>query len=225
MLVSIFFIVKNIIENKKQEEIFDEILDIVTENVNKEESENSINIEDLYKVNNDLVGWIKIDDTNINYPVMQYKNEYYLRRNFYKYYSNYGTPFISETTNVDVSDNIIIYGHNMHNKMMFGELEEYKNESYYKEHSIIEFYTLKDKKEYQIFSVFEMNLSNKNCFKYYEYSNFINENNFKEFVNNCKNNSKYKTNVDINYGDKFITLSTCSYSSKNARLVIVAKEI
>ena len=89
MLISIFFILKNVKEDKEQEDIFNNLAEIVKENKKSEDKEKDINIENLYKENTDIVGWLKIENTNINYPVMQNKRypNYYLRKNFYKKYS------------------------------------------------------------------------------------------------------------------------------------------
>ena len=132
MLISSYFIYKNKTEDKIQENIYEEIIEVAKEKENKEENEEQqeINMQELYNVNNDIVGWLKIDNTNINYPVMQTKNtpNYYLRRNFYKEYSQWGTPFLSENCDIQSSDNLIIYGHHINNSKMFGELEHYKKE-------------------------------------------------------------------------------------------------
>ena len=227
MLISSYFIYKSRKEDKIQENIYEEIIEVAKEKENKEENEEQqeINMEELYNVNNDIVGWLKIDNTNINYPVMQTKNtpNYYLRRNFYKEYSQWGTPFLSENCDIQSSDNLIIYGHHINNSKMFGELEHYKKEEYYKNHKYIKFYTMNEKKEYEIIAVFKTVAYTG--FKYYQYSNFNNEREFETFINKCRELSLYKINVKAEYGDKFITLSTCEYSQNNGRLVVVARKI
>lgn len=227
MLISSYFIYKNRTEDKIQENIYAEIIEVAKEKENKEENEEQqeINMQELYNVNNDIVGWLKIDNTNINYPVMQTKNtpNYYLRRNFYKEYSQWGTPFLSENCDIQSSDNLIIYGHHINNSKMFGELEHYKKEEYYKNHKYIKFYTMNEKKEYEIIAVFKTVAYTG--FKYYQYSNFNNEREFETFVNKCRELSFYHIEKNINYGEKLITLSTCEYSQENGRLVVIAKEI
>lgn len=113
--VSTYFIVSNQIESKEQKDIFNDIVSIVeTENNNSDEKLNGY--KKLKSQNTDFIGWIKIDDTNINYPVMQSSiPNFYLKKNFNKEYSDYGTPYISELCNADKSDNLIIYAHNMKN--------------------------------------------------------------------------------------------------------------
>lgn len=228
MLISSYFLCKNLQEDDKQEEIFEEIKVIAEDNNddnNKEIEDNDINMQKLYEINSDIVGWIRIYNSNIDYPVMQTKNSpnYYLRKNFYKQYSYLGTPYLSENCDINISDNLIIYGHHINNSKMFGELENYRKEEYYNSHKIIKLYTLEEKREYEIISIFTTNAYTG--FKYYNFISSSNENEFNTFVNQCKELSIFDIENTAVYGDKLLTLSTCDYSSKNARLVIVAKRI
>ena len=228
MLISSYRIYKELKQTKEQENTFEELIEIVEQNNTKnEQEETNINLQQLYTINNDIVGWLKIENTNINYPIMQSidRPNYYLQKDFYKKYSSYGTPYISEQCNINISDNLIIYGHHMENKKMFGALEDYKIKDFYEEHKIIDFITLEEKEKYEIFAVFKTVAYNQNGFKYYEYINFNNENEFNTFINKCKELSFYETNVKPKYEDKLITLSTCEYSNKNGRLVVMAREI
>ena len=112
---------------------------------------------------------------------------------------------------------------------MFGDLESYKSKKFYEENKIIDFYTLNDKttekKQYAIFAVFKTPVYTSNEFKYYNYINFNSEDEFNEFISKCKSKAMYDTNVNPKYKDKMITLSTCEYSQRNGRLVVIAKEI
>lgn len=230
MLISSYFIYKNMQEDKEQEEIFEELENIVTTNETneeKEQKEDNVNLNKLYKINNDIVGWLKIENTNINYPVMQTKDrpDYYLRKNFYKEYSVFGTPYIDENCDIENGNNLIIYGHHINGNKMFGELENYKNEEYYNKHKFIKFYTLNEKAEYEIISVFKTTVYNDNGFKYYQYYNLEDEREFETFINKCKELSLYDTQKIAKYGDKLLTLSTCDYSQNNGRLVVVARKI
>ena len=166
-------------------------------------------------------------NTNINYPVMQTKDrpDYYLRKNFYKEYSVFGTPYIDENCDIENGNNLIIYGHHINGNKMFGELENYKNEEYYNKHKFIKFYTLNEKAEYEIISVFKTTVYNDNGFKYYQYYNLEDEREFETFINKCKELSLYDTQKIAKYGDKLLTLSTCDYSQNNGRLVVVARKI
>ena len=230
MLISSYFIYKNMQEDKEQEEIFEELENIVTTNETneeKEQQEDNVNLNKLYKINNDIVGWLKIENTNINYPVMQTKDrpDYYLRKNFYKEYSVFGTPYIDENCDIENGNNLIIYGHHINGNKMFGELENYKNEEYYNKHKFIKFYTLNEKAEYEIISVFKTTVYNDKGFKYYQYYNLEDEREFETFINKCKELSLYDTQKIAKYGDKLLTLSTCDYSQNNGRLVVVARKI
>lgn len=112
---------------------------------------------------------------------------------------------------------------------MFGVLENYKTKEFYKNNNIIQFYTLENedtiKKEYEIYTVFKTTVYNDNSFKYYSYTDFENEEEFNTFIKKVEELKMYETGVKTEYGDKLITLSTCEYSNKNGRFVIVAKQI
>lgn len=134
--VSTYFLLTQNIEDKKQMNNFEEIQDIVDDNSN---DIYSLGIySDLYGQNSDFMAWIKIEGTNINYPVMRSKDNpnYYLNHNFNKEYSRFGVPYMQEYCDMQ-SDNIVIYGHNMQNKSMFNELTNYKSKHFYEKHKII----------------------------------------------------------------------------------------
>lgn len=226
LLISSYFIYKNNQEDKEQEEIYEEISEIAQESSKDDENkEDNIDMESLYKINNDIVGWLKIEDTQINFPVMQTKDRpnYYLRKDFYKNYSLWGTPFLAENCDIKTSDNLIIYGHHIKNYKMFGELEKYRNQDFYKSHKYIQFYTLEEKEEYEIVYVFRAVAGGD--FKYYNFVKANNEKEFETFINKCKELSFYNVENSAEYGDKLITLSTCDYTIENGRLVVVAKRL
>lgn len=226
MLISSFLLYKNFKEDNKQEEIFEELTNIAEDKNNDDnvESENEIDMQKLYELNQDIVGWIRIDDTSIDYPVMQTKDRpnYYLRRNFYKEYSYWGTPYLSENCDIETSDNLIIYGHHINNSKIFGELKKYEKQEFYNNHKNITFYTMAGKEEYEIIAVFKT-VAHKG-FEYYNFINGNNESEYNDFLEKCKNLSLYNIDNTASYGDRLITLSTCEYSQKNGRLVIVAKQ-
>lgn len=225
VLISSYLIFKEKKQNEKQENTFEDLIEIVEENIENQE-ERKIDINKLYEENKDIVGWLKIDNTTINYPIMQNINDpnYYLRRDFYKNYSSYGTPYMAKQCNLN-SDNIVIYGHHMKNNKMFGELEKYKSKDFYNNHKIITFTTLEKEYSYEIFAVFKTTVYTKNIFRYYENINFENKKMYNDFINICKDKSLYQTGIEIKDKEKLITLSTCEYSNKNSRLVIVARKI
>lgn len=222
LAISTYFIVTNRIENNEQEEVFNDIVSVV------QTEDNSIDDKlngymKLKSQNADFIGWIKIEDTHINYPVMQSSApNFYLRKNFNKEYSNYGTPYISELCNADKSDNLIIYSHNMQNHQMFGDLEKYKSKDFYNSHKYIQFDTLNCQETYEIITVFKITAD---AFDYQNYADFADEEHFNTFMDKCKSLSLYDTDTNSAYGDRLITLSTCEYSQNNGRLVVIAKQI
>lgn len=232
LVLSVIYIITNKVQDKKQNEVFEELENIVTEETeekeekHEEQQEESINLEKLYELNNDFIGWLKINGTNISYPVMQTdsnRKDYYLRKNFYKEYSQLGTPYIAEYCNVQTSDNVIIYGHHITNYQVFGELEKYKKKEFYDNHKIINFNTIYENADYEIIAVFKTVAYTG--FKYYQFINSSSEDEFNTFIKRCKELSFYDTGKTAKYGDKLLTLSTCEYSAKNGRLVVVAKKI
>ena len=227
MLISSYFIFKDKQEDKKQESTFEELVEIAEdkEQNTDEIKEDTINIQELYNINNDIIGWINIEDTNINYPVMQTKDRpnYYLRKDFYKKYSQWGTPFLAENCDIQTSDNLIIYGHHINASKMFGELEKYRNQEFYNNHKFIKFYTKDNLTKYEIISVFRTIANNE--FKYYEFVNANDEREFETFITKCKELSFYNTENNAEFDDKLITLVTCDYSLKNGRLVVIARKV
>ena len=242
LAISSFFIIKEFAENKKELDIYDDLQETVIEentnidttNVDTEieksegESSNKYNLENIAKINSDVVGWIKIGNTNIDYPVMQ-NGDYYLHRNIYKNYSSHGTPYLAEYCNIQYSDNLIIYGHHMNDNSMFAQLDNYKKHSFYENHKYIKFYSYYNgktiEKTYEVAIAFKTVVYSDKGFKYYNYTNFSDVQELNDFIENCRKLEFYNTGIDINYGDKLITLSTCEYSQKNGRIVVVAKQI
>ena len=187
-------------------------------------------IIDLQKENTDVKGWIKINDTNINYPLLQgLDNDYYLNRNYQKEYSSYGSIFIDKDSNLDdVNSNVIIYGHSMNDKEMFQNLLNYANKEYYDSHKIIEIYTNNEARKYEIVTVFKSRVfyqDEQNVFRYYYCHDLSSEEKYNDYVNNSKNLELYNTGVDAHFGEQLITLITCEYSEDNGRMVVVAKRV
>lgn len=181
---------------------------------------------DLYEKNNDMVGWIYIPETKIDYPVLfkNNDNEYYLHRNFYKEKSAAGIPFLDSKCNLsDWSDNLIIYGHNMNNGTMFHDLLKYKDQDFVESHRTIYFDTMYKRCQFEVFAVFRTSVGSADEFKYYEFTDAKNEQEFNEFVARCKKESMIKSELTPKYGDILLCLSTCSYNTKNERTVVVGK--
>lgn len=182
----------------------------------------------LYEMNNDIVGWLTIPGTVINYPVMQTPDspDYYLHKNFDKAYSAQGCLYAREVCDVFApSDNITIYGHRMKDGSMFSALEKYQSKSFWEENPTLTFNTLTQHQTYEVFAVFLTTATMEDGFHYHMFVDAYDEAQFNEFANTCKALSFYDIGVEAAFGDKFITLSTCDYADVNGRLVLVAKRI
>ena len=179
----------------------------------------------LFEQNNDFIGWIKIEGTNVNYPVMQTPNkpDFYLKRSFDKEYSDFGVPYLDEDCVPGESNNYVIYGHHMKNETMFHDLCNYASKDFYDEHPTIKFDTMFGFGEYQIVAVFRFD-TNNDTFRYNQFTD-MDELHFESFMNSVHLRQLYDTGVDAKYGDKLITLSTCEYTYTNGRFVVVAKKI
>ncbi|MCR5672378.1 MAG: class B sortase [Lachnospiraceae bacterium] len=183
----------------------------------------------LYNNNKSLVGWVRIEDTLIDYPVMQSPNEdYYLDHNFNQEKDNNGSIFIDSDCSIwPRSQNIIMYGHNMKSGKMFGDLKKYKNEEFAKEHPYIYFDTLYNKGKYQVMYVFGDNVYDEVevAFKYYQFINANSREEWDSAMHDMSEKSMYETGVTATYGDDIITLSTCDYEKDAERFVVVAKRV
>ena len=208
-----------------------------------ESAEMSQKMEEVYAINKDTAGWLSIDGTVIDYPVMQTPadEQYYLNRDFEGKYSAYGCIIADTDSEIGTgtaaneyadgskpATNIILHGHNMKNGTMFGGLDKYRDQSYEKSHSKIKFSSLYEDREYEICAVFLSQVYKKSqtdVFKYYQFFNADTEDEFNDFYSNIKEMSMYDTGVEASFGDEFITLSVCAYHVDNGRLVVVGKRI
>lgn len=183
---------------------------------------------ELYVMNNDIVGWISIDDTNINYPVMQTPDstDYYLYKGFDKEYSRHGCIYVREVCDVFApSDNVTIYGHRMGDGSMFNDLHKYAKKDFWENHRYITFNTLTERHTYEILSVFRIESSLDSEFLYHLFVDAADQDHFDSYIQNCHAYALYDTGVSASYGDKLITLSTCEYTRVNGRFVVVAKQV
>lgn len=197
----------------------------------KEERELTVlpEYETLYYKNRKLIGWLQIDDTNIDYPVMQTaNNEYYLDHNFNQEYDKNGSLFLDASCDVvDRNTNLIIYGHHMKSGKMFGNLNNYSSKEYCEKHSTIRFDTIYEKGLYQVMFVFRSRIFNEDevVFKYYKFLDAASEKEFDSNMQEMAALSLYETGVTAVYGDELLTLSTCDSSEQDGRFVVVAKRI
>lgn len=226
----------NTIATKQNANLQVEETTIEQEEIAKEENqsmerktERMIQVENLQKENSDVVGWIEIEDTGINYPVLQgTDNEYYMTHNYKKQKSRNGSIFLNKDYDWTIpSSNLLIYGHNLNNGVMFQELLKYEKESFYKKHPNIRFTTEKEDAEFEIISVFKSRVyykSEKNVFRYYYFINAESEEEYNQFITNVKKASLYNIDATAQYNEQLITLSTCAYYVEDGRFVVVGRK-
>lgn len=193
---------------------------------NEDLSDSSCNeeISNMKKINSDFIGWIKFDSGLINQPIV-YSNidDYYLRRDFYKKYSEYGTVFLNSSQSLNES-NFTLYGHYVYanEELMFSPLTKLLNEENYEENSLFSLYLENEVRQYEVVAVIVYDINND----HWNYENpTYSINDLNEFIKFVKENSVYEINDDYNIDDKYITLQTCIKNNQNERLIVVGKEI
>ena len=183
----------------------------------------------LYSLNKRLIGWVKIDDTYIDYPVLQtVNNDYYLNHNFDQEEDKNGSIFLDKDCSIyPRSTNLILYGHHMRSGRMFGQLNKYSSEKFYKEHKYIQFDTIYEKGTYEVMYVFRSKIYEESeiVFKYYQFTDAVSETEFESNMMQMADMSLYDTGVSAEYGDELLTLSTCDYYTSDGRFVVIAKKI
>ena len=228
-IISIITIYNTYYKETKTDDILSDIKVDETQ-ITETKTEKMLQLEELKKENNDIVAWLEILNTKINYPVLQTSdNEYYMKHNYKKEKSGDGSIFLDKDYNWDIpSSNLLIYGHNNKNGNMFQDLLKYEDENYYKEHPTIQFTTVNEDCTYDIIAVFKSRVyykSEQNVFRYYYFINAENEEEYNNYVEESKKASLYDTGKTAEYGDQLLTLSTCEYSQEDGRFVIVAKKV
>lgn len=186
--------------------------------------------KDSFLANKDMVAWLQIPGTVIDYPVMWTPRDenYYLNRGFDKKQNQNGCLILDTDSSLDpLTTNLIIHGHNMKSGAMFGNLTDYEKVSYYEDHKEIILYTEGVQRKYEVIAVFRSQVFKKTdkVFKFYQFFQADTQKEFDDFYNNIKALSLYDTGVTAEFGDNFITLSTCVYHVTNGRFVVVAKEV
>lgn len=221
---------------KSQEEynkITDYYLNGTAPSLDPESSENGLSgFEYLLSINQDVKGFISIEDTNISYPVVQTTdNDYYLYKNIYREYDIFGTPFLDYRCTLEadtMSNNLLIYGHHMNGYRVFGQLVYYSDVEFYKAHPIVRFDTIYEEAKWKILAVFVTNIDpgqdNGNVFDYQNYID-MDEESFNTYIDEVKKRSYFNTDIDVQYGDQLLSLSTCSYEFTDARTVLVARKV
>lgn len=187
---------------------------------------------DLYAANQDMVGWLKIENTKyINFPIVQTTdNEIYLKRDFYGRKTDYGNPFLDFRNNAKELDrNTIVFGHHMRSgDQEFSELTDYLTMDGFKRNPVIDFNTLYAEYQWKVYAVFLTNSRAQHDNGYifnYIFTSLANDEKFMEYINEIDQRKLYSTGVDIRPSDKLLTLSTCNYDWDEQRLVVVARMV
>ena len=189
-----------------------------------------LEVKALKEQYSDIVAWIEIEGTNINYPVMQgTDNDFYVNHDYKGEKSIRGSIFLDKGYDWSIpSNNLLLYGHNnSKDGTMFADLLKYKNEDFYKEHSTIKFTTPEKDEEYEIISVFLSRIyykSETDVYRWYYFVDAENEEKYNEYIKYIKESSLYNIEETAEYGEQLLTLVTCEYSNENGRLAVVAKK-
>lgn len=243
-LLSSLVIYQHFKDSEEQADIYEELANLVSQNETEyqEPAENPTadDVEsqapiilpeyiEIYEQNHDMVGWISIEDTRINYPVMQSLEDpnFYLKHSFDKSSSNHGCPYVNANCDVDKpSDNLIIYGHRMKDGSMFADLDKFIDKSFWENHKTITFNTLTQRQTYEVIAVFKVatGTGSETEFKYYSFTDASSPEEFEDYISQAKGKALYDTGITAEYGEKLLTLSTCEYSNHNGRLVVVARK-
>lgn len=236
-LVSAGLLVKRFLDDRKTENEFASLqamIDTTATTDTQDPTGESVNpngakFAALRDKNSDFIGWISIDGTNLDFPVMYAptNKDFYLRHDFNKEYSIYGVPYLDEKTTLGAnaeSDNLIIYGHNMKTGTIFGCLTGYKKADYYQQHPYIEFDTVYGDAQYEVFAAFAIDVVNDTSFVYNQYVD-MDEESYNAYVEEVCRRSDVDTGIRPAYGEQLLTLSTCEYSTDNGRFVVVARRV
>ncbi len=183
----------------------------------------------LHEQNPDFFGWIRIEGTKVNYPVMfsPQEPERYLYKDFYGSYAKYGVPFIDGSTDVEHSRNLLIHGHNARSGILFGDLDKFLRKAFFDKHRYIQFDSLYEERIYEIVAVCRTNIQTdgSSAFPYYDYANIWEANALSRYLEHAGSAAVYAAPYLMSRGDETLTLSTCAYHKQNGRLCIVAKRV
>ncbi len=217
---SVFQIIIWLLENNKTSNLMEEVNENVKEIIINDKKILDIDFDKLLEINDDIKAYIDIDNTKVSYPVTQKQdNDYYLYKSLDKKYSDAGWIFADYKNEIDGLDkNLVIYGHDRKDNSMFGSLDAYLEETFYNENKIIEFITPTTFYEYEIYSVYTIDVE-----EYYITTNFTDET-YLEFLDIVSKRSIYEVDGSLDINTKTITLSTC-YEGEEKRLVIHGKLI
>ena len=231
-LTSIAFLLMYAAQSKQQAHLYSDLAAVRKQDTQQEtasEPEKQASYQNLYWENTDMVGWILIEDTNIDYPVMQTPADpnYYLKHDFERNYTDYGCPFMqADCDALCPSDNLIIYGHNMKDGSMFADLAKYRSKDFWQTHKTVWFDTELGSSAYEIFAVIHTTVQADaaDALPFYWFVDAAAPEDFADYVSACKARALYDTGISAQYGDKLLTLSTCDNITDNGRLLVIAKQ-
>lgn len=231
-LTSIAFLWMYAAQSKQQAHLYNNLAAVREQDVQQKiSSESSVQptSRNLYLENSDMVGWIQIEGTSIDYPVMQTPADpnYYLKHDFEKHYTDYGCPFMqADCDALAPSDNLIIYGHNMKDGSMFADLAKYGSKDFWQAHKTVRFDTARGSCAYEIFAVIHTTVQadDADAFPFYRFVDAASPEEFADYVSACQAQALYDTGISAEYGDKLLTLSTCDNITDNGRLLVIAKQ-
>ena len=245
MVIAIVMIVGEVKDSQEAINNFDELAELITDYPVSDESKSATepknsetesgeeteppspapvftrNLAPLFEKNADCIGWVYIENTAVDYPVMHTPSEpqRYLRLNFDKEYSTAGVPFLKGKCTMEC-DNLVIYGHNMKNGTMFSDVTQYRNKDYCTEHPVIEFETAEGMKQYTVFAVVYV----KNTDGWYDFHTAADEAEYNKKVEAIKRRALYDTGITPQYGQQLLTLSTCYGATKLDRIIVIGVE-
>ena len=232
-LTSIAFLLMYAAQSKQQAHLYSNLAAVRTQNKQPEialQSSVQPTSRNLYLENSDMVGWILIEGTGIDYPVMQTPADpnYYLKHDFERNYTDYGCPFMqADCDALCPSDNLIIYGHNMKDGSMFADLAKYRSKDFWQSHKTVWFDTALGSSAYEIFAVIHTTVQADatDAFPFYRFVNAASPEEFADYVSACQTRALYDTGISAEYGDKLLTLSTCDNITDNGRWLVIGKRI
>lgn len=201
--------------------------------VRDESSEQTKNILPQYAAlhaqNPDFFGWIRIEGTKVNYPVMfsPQEPERYLHRDFYGNDAKYGVPFVDGATDVERSRNLLIHGHNAKSGILFGDLDKFLSKSFFEKHRYIHFDTLYEERVYEIVAVVKTKIpkEDEDAFRYYDYINVVSGENYVSYITEIRRLYTHIEKPTPSVHEELLTLSTCAYHEANARLIIIGIKV